>query len=198
MLPDPLSVRYNLPWLLERYQRGEPLQYVFFWGHQPNRDGSISHSCFSQWWPSAFNVGDTRYATAEHWMMAEKARLFNDATAIEKILACRTPAEAKKLGRTVQHFNPVTWDTHKYAIVKMGTFHKFSQHPTLKEYLLSTREKVLVEASPDDNVWGIGMAKSHADIENPTRWQGLNLLGFALMEVRDALKPPVSSHQPDA
>ena len=121
-------------------------------------------------------------------MMAEKARLFSDDDVLEKILAAKSPAEAKKLGREVRRFTPDLWDKQKYQIVKAGCFHKFSQHQPLAEFLLRTYDRILVEASPVDPIWGIGLAADAADAENPTNWRGQNLLGFALMEVRDELK----------
>jgi ribA/ribD-fused uncharacterized protein len=181
-------MKYNLEWLLDQHQRGEKLKYVFFWGHQPKKDGSIGESCFSQWWQSAFRVEGIEYKTAEHWMMAQKARLFEDEKHFKKVLSCSSPAEAKKIGRLVENFNSQLWDKHKYEFVKQGNYYKFSQHPSLKEYLLNTGERILVEASPVDSIWGIGIAKTDEDIYNPAKWKGENLLGFALMEVRDELK----------
>jgi len=180
-------MKYHLNWLVEKYQNGEQLKYLFFWGHQPRKDGTIGDSCFSQWWQSAFEADGVSYATAEHWMMARKAQLFGDEENLSKILQARTPAEAKKPGRQVRNFDPQTWDAHKYEYVKAGNLHKFSQHSDLKAYLLTTGNLIIVEASPMDKIWGIGMAKTNPDIENPTRWKGENLLGFALMEVRDEL-----------
>lgn len=180
-------MKYHLDWLIKKYEANERLKYVFFWGHQPSKDGSIKETCFSQWWLSAFEVDAIVYQTAEHWMMAQKARLFADEETLKKILVAKTPAEAKKLGREVRNFDPVLWDENKYEYVKQGNIYKFSQHPDLKEYLLNTGDRVLVEASPVDRIWGIGMAKDNPDIANPHRWKGENLLGFALMETRDAL-----------
>ena len=163
-------------------------KFLFFWGHQPNKDGSISKTCFSQWWLSSFEVDKVIYKTAEHWMMAQKAELFKDNEVLEKILQAKSPAEAKKLGREVKNYNENLWLAARYDIVKQGNYHKFSQNPELKTFLLNTKDRVLVEASPVDAIWGIGMAGDHKDVLDPEKWQGLNLLGFALMEVRDELK----------
>ena len=121
-------------------------------------------------------------------MMAEKARLFNNDDIRQRIIAARHPDEAKKLGRQVRGFDPQVWDEQKYELVKTGNHQKFSQNPPLKNYLLTTGDRVLVEASPVDAIWGIGLAADHADAQAPARWQGENLLGFALMEVRDQLR----------
>ena len=163
-------------------------KFLFFWGHQRNKDGSISKTCFSQWWLSSFEVDKVIYKTAEHWMMAQKAELFKDNEVLEKILQAKSPAEAKKLGREVKNYNENLWLAARYDIVKQGNYHKFSQNPELKTFLLNTKDRVLVEASPVDAIWGIGMAGDHKDVLDPEKWQGLNLLGFALMEVRDELK----------
>jgi len=162
--------------------------FLFFWGHQPNKDGSISKTCFSQWWLSSFEVDKVTYKTAEHWMMAKKAELFNDKEVLEKIIKANSPAEAKKLGREVKNYDDKLWLANRYEIVKQGNYHKFSQNIDLKMFLLNTKDRVLVEASPVDPIWGIGMASDHKDVMNPEKWKGLNLLGFALMEVRDELR----------
>jgi ribA/ribD-fused uncharacterized protein len=164
------------------------LKFLFFWGHQPSKDGSITKACFSQWYESSFKVDEITYKTAEHWMMAKKAALFNDLIALQKIVEANTAAEAKKLGREVLNYDETTWLKHRFEIVKEGNWHKFNQNKQLGEFLLNTKNRVLVEASPVDAIWGIGMASDHDNINNPSAWRGLNLLGFALMEVRDNLE----------
>ena len=181
-------MKYSREQLITEFKRESRIKYIFFWGHTPDKDGNIGKSCFSQWWVAPFNVNGIIYKTAEHWMMAEKARLFNDAKNLEEIIKSNTPMEAKQWGRKVTGFTPEKWDEHKYEIVKLGNIHKFSQHPELKEFLLNTKNRVLVEASPRDRIWGIGMGTSNEKAENPLLWRGKNLLGFALMEVRDELK----------
>jgi ribA/ribD-fused uncharacterized protein len=148
----------------------------------------IDKSCFSQWYPSAFEVDGINYKTAEHWMMAKKAVLFNDNEVLEKILQAQKAAVAKTLGREIRNFDPAVWDASAYSIVIEGNRHKFSQHESFKTFLLKTGNKVIVEASPADAIWGIGLAQDASDAGNPSKWRGTNLLGFALMEVRDLLK----------
>lgn len=167
-------------------QGGEP-KFLFFWGHQPSKDGSITKTCFSQWFQAPFTVGDTLYRTAEHYMMAEKARLFGDVTIRSRVLAALTPAEAKKLGRQIQGFDEAVWERERFRIVVEANREKFGQNLPLREFLARTGDRVLVEASPVDSIWGIGLAADHADAGRPDRWPGLNLLGFALMEVRSRL-----------
>lgn len=165
-----------------------PIKYLFFWGHQQNKNGEITKSCFSQWWKSNFKIEKIEYKTAEHYMMAEKARLFDDLETRQKIIECNTPAEAKKLGRTVKGFHQTIWEAERFEIVKKGNYHKFLQNRELLNFLIQTDKRVLVEASPVDPIWGIGIAENHHDALNPRKWRGQNLLGFALMEVRDELK----------
>lgn len=179
---------YDLNNLISDYTAGKNLEYIYFWGHHPKKDGSISKSCFSQWWKSSFNVGHVKYLFMEQYMMAEKARLFGDKEIEEKIMSCNNPNEIKGLGRKVKNFDEEIWNNIKYSIVVNGNYNKFIQNEKLKTFLLSTEDKILVEASPYDNVWGIQMSEEDVDIKNPKLWRGENLLGFALMEVRNEIK----------
>ena len=120
-------------------------------------------------------------------MMAEKARLFGDTKAEQKIISASNPGEAKKLGRSVLGFDDNLWFENRFSIVVNANVAKFSQNAELKTYLLGTGSRVLVEASPVDKIWGIGLAVNDAGFENPNLWKGENLLGFALMEVRSQL-----------
>ncbi|TAF67522.1 MAG: NADAR family protein [Cytophagales bacterium] len=178
-------MKYSLDWLIEN----DPNSKIFllFWGHQPHKSGKITSTCLSQWWLCNFMVQGVQYNTAEHWMMAEKARLFKDFTTLEKILTAPTPKDAKALGRKVSPFDGQIWSERCYDIVVEGNFHKFSQNEPLQNFLLETQNAILVEASPYDKIWGIGLSAADPNSQNPAHWQGKNLLGFALMEVRDRL-----------
>jgi ribA/ribD-fused uncharacterized protein len=178
----------TLETLKYRHTAGENIKFIHFWGHRPAKDGSITQSCFSQWFEAAFTVDGLLYPTAEHYMMAEKARLFNDAATLAKVLSATSPGAAKAAGREVQAFNQTVWETHRERIVYEANLAKFGQNPTLKTFLLGTGDRVLVEASPVDAIWGVGLAATDANIDNPSLWQGLNLLGFALMAVRESLQ----------
>lgn len=173
--------------LLAAVRGGARVKYMHFWGHAPRRDGTIGKSCLSQWWPSPFTVDGVEYATAEHWMMASKARLFGDAEAERAVLASPTPAQAKTEGRLVRGFDQSIWEREGFGIVVEGSVHKFSSDPALRDFLLSTGDRVLVEASPLDRIWGIGLAADDERAEDPEQWLGPNLLGFALMEARERL-----------
>lgn len=167
---------------------GRRLKYVFFWGHRPQRDGAIGTGCLSQWWPSVFTVDGVRFATAEHYMMWRKALLFGDEEAAQRIVAASHPRQAKMLGRRVRGFDEQTWEAHRRAIVREASVAKFGQRAELREFLVGTGERILVEASPTDRVWGIGLAATDDRTADPSRWRGLNLLGFALMEARSTLQ----------
>lgn len=164
-----------------------PLRYLFFWGHRPARDGGVGTGCLSQWWEVTFAENGRVFRSAEHYMMAHKAWLFGDDETAAEILAVSHPGEAKRLGHTVRGFDEAAWAVRRYEIVVRGNIAKFGQHPELREFLLGTRRRVLVEASPRDRVWGIGLAASDERAASAVTWQGLNLLGFALMDTRDAL-----------
>jgi len=166
---------------------GQP-KYLLFWGHQPPPAGGVGKGCLSQWWPTAFTVEGVSYPSAEHYMMAAKARLSGDAEAVEKILAAPHPGAAKALGRQVRGFDERRWAEHRFDAVVAGNLAKFGQHPDLLGFLLGTGRRVLVEASPQDAIWGIGLAADDDRAASPENWPGLNLLGFALMEVRDQLR----------
>ncbi|MCP5160741.1 MAG: NADAR family protein [Hahellaceae bacterium] len=173
--------------LVTAIQKGFSAKYLFFWGHQPHKPGAIDKSCFSQWFDAGFTIEDIYYPTAEHYMMAAKARLFGDHDIAEKILRAGHPGEAKKLGREIAGFDEARWQQHRFDIVVTGNLAKFSQNQSLKTFILSTGQRVLVEASPVDSVWGIGLACYAKEACEPEHWPGLNLLGFALMEVRSIL-----------
>lgn len=165
----------------------EQKEYLFFWGHHA-KEGKISKACLSQWYPCNFTVDGVPYNSAEQYMMAEKARLMGDSSTLELILSCTDPNEIKALGKIVKNFDEGIWFKHRSKIVAKGNYYKFLCNTELKEFLICTGEKILVEASPYDTIWGIGMKEDDPNATNPYRWKGENLLGFALMEVREKLK----------
>jgi ribA/ribD-fused uncharacterized protein len=179
---------YDLNNLILDYKCGKDLEYIYFWGNHSKKDGSITKACFSQWWESSFNIGHVKYLFMEQYMMSEKARLFGDKEIEEKIMSSKDPKEIKELGRKVKGFDENVWNKIKYSIVINGNYNKFMQNENLKEFLLSTQDKILVEASPYDNVWGIQMSADDINIKKPVLWRGENLLGFALMEVRNEIR----------
>jgi ribA/ribD-fused uncharacterized protein len=171
--------------LIAHLSEGRSVDYLFFWGHTPKERGKVDASCLSQWFPRAFSDEGVRYTTAEHFMMAAKARLFGDGAALAAVLAARSPAEAKAIGRRVRNYDDEAWAAARVGAVVRGNIAKFGQNPDLGEFLRATKDRVLVEASPRDRIWGIGLGSSNPDARDPSNWRGLNLLGFALMEARD-------------
>lgn len=182
-----MSDQQYLTDLQEEVRKAKRFKYLGFWGHTPKQKGVVDKSCFSQWFPSAFEVEGIAYKNAEQFMMAQKAKLFGDDEIFQKILHSSHPKEVKALGRLVKKYQEDVWQQHRFAIVVAGNVAKFSQNQDLKQFLLGTGERVLVEASPVDKIWGIGLATDHENAEKPLQWKGLNLLGFALMQVRDQI-----------
>jgi ribA/ribD-fused uncharacterized protein len=166
-----------------RFNAGERMKFLFFWGHK-QAQGEVSATCLSQWYDSPFVVDGERFLTAEHFMMAAKAKLFDDLKTRAEVLAAPNPGAAKALGRKVQGFDESTWVQNRFELVCRANEEKFSQNPHLGRFLAQTGERVLVEASPVDRIWGIGLPADDDSAQNPNLWRGLNLLGFALMHVR--------------
>lgn len=182
-------------WTFERLLAAEAaeerLKLMTFWSHDPRGRTVPGPFVFSQWYEHPVRVDGVVYPTAEHHMMASKARLFGDEGALSQILQAPSPGAAKALGRTVRGFDEAVWSAERETIVTDVSTAKFSSDPMLRDYLVSTRDRVLVEASPTDRIWGVGMAADHPDIDKPSRWRGLNLLGFALMRARHQLTEAV-------
>ena len=137
-------MKYHIKWLPDHIEKEEKVKFPFFWGHQPDKSGLITSTCFSQWWNSPFFVENVIYKTSEHWMMAQKALLFGDKDIFEKIITSKSPGEAKELGRQVNNFDASVWEEKRFDIVLQGNLHKFGQHKELKEFLLNTKERILV------------------------------------------------------
>lgn len=152
-------------------------RFVLFWYGWP-----------SQWHPCRFTVDGHGYVCAEQYMMAEKARLFGDEEILDQILATESPQAHKALGRKVRGFVEARWKAACRDVVFRGNLAKFSQDEELRALLLATGDKTLVEASPTDRIWGIGLAAKDPRALEPGRWRGTNWLGEALMKVRQALR----------
>jgi ribA/ribD-fused uncharacterized protein len=174
--------------LAEHVAAGGMVEFLFFWGHTSKHSANVDVSCLSQWFLRPFEIDGTVYPSAEHFMMAEKARLFSDSLSLERILEAPAPADAKALGRGVRNYHDGRWATARVDAVLRGNLAKFGQHPDLRNFLMATNDLVLVEASPQDVVWGIGLGASDVRAARPSQWRGENLLGFALTEVRERLR----------
>ncbi len=153
-------------------------RYVMFW--KPPAP-------FCQWTASPFELNGIAYNCAEQFMMAEKARLFGDSSSEQRILAAVSPEQQKTLGKSIVDFDSSAWAKTRLDVVIRGNIAKFRQNPEFKKALLETRDRILVEASPFDNVWGIGLAANDPKAYQQEHWTGLNLLGRALTEVRSLL-----------
>lgn len=146
-----------------------------------------TESPFSQWHPAVFEIEGIRFTCAEQYMMYRKAKLFQDEEIAAKILTARTPREQKELGRAVRHFDCDEWERNCKRFVYDGNYAKFTQNQHLLEKLLATQGTTLVEASPTDRIWGVGLREDDPRIRNRTTWRGTNWLGEILTQVRDDL-----------
>lgn len=159
------------------------MKYYFFYGGP-----------FSQWAKSPFEIDGIKYNCCEQYMMAEKARLFNDADALESILKSADPKIQKRIGRKVRGFEQSKWENIQengkpfcWNVVYEGNYAKFNQNPHLKTALLQTGDKILVEASPYDAIWGIGLGADDPKAKNPDQWKGTNWLGEVLTQLKNDL-----------
>jgi ribA/ribD-fused uncharacterized protein len=164
------TMNYSKEWLKNELANKKEIEYLFFWGHQPSKDGSVIKTCMSQWWPCEFSENGIVYKTAEHYMMASKAKVFNDTEILEKIVVCESPKDVKALGRLVKNFDAAVWDKHKYQVVTQASILKFSQNLELKNFLINTGNKIIVEASPRDLIWGIGLGENNPKSQDPKTW----------------------------
>ena len=182
------EMKYNLIQLQSEFRKGKKLKYLFFWKPEKIGSGELAPGCLSQWWSAKFIIKGITFSSTEQFMMAEKARLFNDLEIYNQILKCKSPVQFKQLGRKIKGFDEEVWKENRINIVYTGNLAKFKQNPELMGYLISTKKKIVVEASSHDSIWGIGLDENNEHIKNPLKWKGLNLLGFILMQVRDDLK----------
>lgn len=143
---------------------------------------------FSNWYLSEFEIGGKKFASIEQYMMFEKAMSFNDIETAEKVMGITDAAEIKVLGRQVRNYDDRLWNGRRQLVVYKGLLAKFGQNPELLEKLLATGSAVLAECEPTDKIWGIGMALDDERCMNQSEWQGQNLLGYTLMEVRAELQ----------
>jgi ribA/ribD-fused uncharacterized protein len=144
-------------------------------------------SPFSQWYPCRFEGDGRVFGCMEQYMMLGKALLFGDAETGEKIMAATHPRQHKALGRAVKPFDDKVWRRERENIVLAGNRLKFTQNADLKALLLETAGTTLVEASPYDRIWGIGLAAKDPRAQDPATWRGQNLLGHILTRLRDEL-----------
>jgi ribA/ribD-fused uncharacterized protein len=176
-----------MEWLLRREESGAKIEFMFF----GNRGSPASPTS-----ESLFRADGFRFFCADQYLMVKKAELFGDTRSLTTLLGLIDPDEALRLGRRVLPFDERRWAANRYRIAVAGNLAKFSSTAELTMWLGRTEDRVLVAAYPDDPVWGMGLASFHSDVAYPSRWPGLNLLGFALMDVRDRIRQS-SSEPPD-
>jgi ribA/ribD-fused uncharacterized protein len=152
-------------------------KYVLFWS-----------GIYSQWYKAEMTINGNKYNTCEQYMMHQKALLFEDEEVANAVMRESNPKAQKSLGRKIRNFDDQKWKQNCMRIVYEGNLAKFSQNPELKAALLSTGDKILVEASPLDFIWGIGMHFDDEGVDNPANWKGTNLLGQAISLVKQELK----------
>lgn len=153
-------------------------KFTFFWNNR---------TPFSNWYPSVFTVDGTTFTRGEQYMMYMKAVVFGDMSTADLIMLTDDPQTQKNLGRQVRNYDDAVWSKVRFGIMVDGLYCKFSQNPKLKEALLATVGTRMVEASPFDRIWGIGLTASDPLAQNEETWLGLNLMGKVLDELRDML-----------
>ena len=178
--------RYNIEWA--KRVDFNSLGFTLFFGHGMSADGKLTKTCLSQWWLCDFTVDGIKYNCMEQFMMAGKAALFDDTKILTEIMHSKDQKYIKSLGRKIKGFDSTVWNKHKFSIVYQGNLAKFSQNEDLKQFLISTKDTILAEASPYDAIWGIKLSENERKAYNPNTWNGENLLGFALMQVRDEVR----------
>lgn len=179
-----IEQKYNLS-IAEEMSYDEDI--ICFW--KPYGNDKIGPHVFCQWYKTNFiDENNIKFSCTEQYMMFKKAMLFGDKQIAYKILLETDPSKMKKYGRLIKNFDDKIWNENKFTIVYNGNYLKFTQNDELKKYIKSTGNSILVEASPYDNIWGVKLSADNDDILYPEKWKGENLLGFALMQVRDNIK----------
>lgn len=158
------------------------MEFTFFWRPWKEENGFLSN-----WYTSPFTVEDINYSCVEQYIMRGKAVLFEDDEIEREIMSTNNPRKHKTLGKMVEGFDNDMWDKHKEDVLYKALYAKFSQNNNLKQQLLDTKDTIIAEASPYDNVYGIGMASTSSMARDPKKWKGENLLGKTLMKVREEL-----------
>ena len=152
--------------------------------HNPNEENGY----LSNWYLSEFEVGNIKFSSMEQYMMYQKAVCFGDNEIAGKILMTNDVAHIKELGRLVENYNEHIWSGKRQIIVYEGLIAKFSQNKVLCDELIATGDSILAECAVKDKIWGIGLSMNDSKRLEITQWRGQNLLGYALMMVRDKLK----------
>lgn len=170
------EVRKSSEEIMSRAKAKSDEKFTFFW-----------NGTFSQWVESPFEIDGVKFNTAEQYMMYKKALLFNDFNKASQIMKTKKPNEQKQFGREVKNFDKVLWESNCKKFVYDASRAKYTQNPKMLTELLATKGTTLVEASPYDKIWGIGLAKHDSRVNSRSTWLGTNWLGEILTKVREEL-----------
>ena len=163
-------------------ERSEIMQIICF--HNPNEENGY----LSNWYMSPFTADGIRFSSMEQFMMYRKAVAFGDRDRAAQILDTEDVGRIKELGRLVSGYNDNYWNGIRQIVVYEGLYAKFSQNEELKRLLRATGKAVLAECAVKDRIWGIGLSMDDPDRLDRRKWKGQNLLGYALMMVREKLR----------
>lgn len=152
--------------------------------HNPDEENGY----LSNWYVSEFKIDSIKFSSMEQYMMYKKAIVFNDTKIAKEILETTDVSKIKALGRKVSNYDDTYWNGVRQIIIYKGLLEKFSQNEDLKERLLNTGNDILAECAVQDKIWGIGLSMKDVNRWDMEKWRGENLLGFALMMVREELR----------
>lgn len=178
----------------EEYLKAGGDRYVFFWKNPFSQQYVSEFTCISV---VDEDLDIKTYNCVEQFLMSEKALLFEDKESFDKIMESKSPKVQKELGRNIRGFKNKKWNHMKVKISLAGNMAKFTQNPNLRQHLLNTGTKTIVEASPSDDIWGIGIGIQDPKIGQPKRWKGQNLLGKVLMETRKRILADIKEDMVD-
>lgn len=154
-------------------------KFTFFWQQS---------SPFSQWHLAKFTLAGYTYNCCEQYMMHQKALLFGDEDIAKKVMLALEPKNHKRFGRLVKGFDKEVWEANAKRIVYEANHAKFTQNAHLLKQLMKTKGTTLVEASPHDTIWGVGLSANDPRIQDPSKWLGTNWLGEVLTQLRNDLQ----------
>lgn len=185
---------HNYQELVQQIQTGQSFEYLTF-SRKTAEEPIVNNECLSLLFRAPFRAEGALFKSAEHFVVAEKARMFKDLPSALKAIMAKTPERAHTIGQGIQGFDEAIWAENCEALLVKANFYKFKAHQLLRDFLLCTGDKVLVYADADDLLLGAGFAcDSQQYLTDPTRWPGKNLLGFSLMTVRDMINQHSTVH----
>lgn len=152
--------------------------------HNPDEENGY----LSNWYLSDFEIDSIKFSSMEQYMMYKKAVVFDDTEIAKEILETTDVSKIKALGRKVSNYDDTYWNGVRQIIIYKGLLEKFSQNEDLKKRLLNTGNDILAECAVQDKIWGIGLSMKDVNRWDMEKWRGENLLGFALMMVREELQ----------